>query len=416
MVFSKKVLTIALIVIILCLAAYFLVIKGRLNGTDETTEESSNSGQQVSDSPVPVKVATVRRGDLIIKLESPGEAVTNLHVDMKAEVSGNIKKIYVKESQHVKKGDLLIEVDDREYRLALESSEANRLERLSKYLLEQRFGGGEQTSGLAGGQLSPAAAQEFARLEEMYQKGLISREEYQKKRMELDVSLIESGERKEEIMRAAQGVTQAEVEVEQARLNLEKTKIRAPFDGIVTNIDVSNGENISTGADLLTIVNIAQIQVHAKVLESEIGKMKVGREVDLKFSAYPGQVFKGVVDAISPIVDPEDKTCNVIVKLANVNEAIKPGMHAEVEIAAEIYPDRLLVPQDAILSRSARKLVFVVQDGLAKWKYIEVGLENEDFAEVLTPEDPNNAIKPGDMVLVDGHFTLAHDARVRIVQ
>lgn len=416
MVFSKKILTIALIIIILGLAAYFFVIKDRLASADESANEGSDSGQQVSDSPVPVKVDTVRRGDLIIKLESPGEAVTNMHVDMKAEVSGTIKKINVKESQHVKKGDVLMEVDDREYRLALENSEANRLEKLSKYLLEQRFGGGEQTSGLGGNQLSSAAVQEFAKLDDMYQKGLISREEYQKKRMDLDVSLIESGERKEDIMRAAQGVTQAEVQVEQARLELEKTRIRAPFDGIVTNIDVSTGENISAGIDLLTIVNIAQIQVHAKVLESEIGKMKVGREVDLKFSAYPGQVFKGVVDAISPIVDPADKTCNVIVKFANINEAIKPGMHAEVEIAAEIFPDRLLVPQDAILNRSARKLVFVVQDGLAKWKYIEVGLENEDFAEVLATEDPNSALKPGDMVLVEGHFTLAHDARVRIVQ
>ncbi len=83
-------------------------------------------------------------------------------------------------------------------------------------------------------------------------------------------------------------------------------------------------------------------------------------------------------------------------------------MHAEVEIAAEIYEDRLLIPQDAVLVRMGRKLAFVVEEGIAKWRYIEVGLENEDYAEVL------DGIKEGETVIIEGHFTLAHDAKVRI--
>jgi len=84
-------------------------------------------------------------------------------------------------------------------------------------------------------------------------------------------------------------------------------------------------------------------------------------------------------------------------------------MHAEVEIAAEIYKDRLLVPQEAILVRGGgRKLVFAVEDGLAKWRYIDVGLENEDYAEILS------GVKEGESVCIEGHGTLAHDARVRI--
>ena len=191
-------------------------------------------------------------------------------------------------------------------------------------------------------------------------------------------------------------------------MDLDKTKIRAPFSGIICDINVSPEEHVTTGRELFTLVNISRIRVHAKVLESEIGKMKVGREVDLKFSAYPGRSFKGKVKAISPIVNPDDKTCKVTIDVANPEEEIKPGMHAEVEIAAEIHQDRLLIPQEAVLVRSGRKLAFVVESGLAKWRYIDVGLENEDFAEVL------DGIKEGEKVLIDGHFTLAHDARVRI--
>jgi RND family efflux transporter MFP subunit len=199
-------------------------------------------------------------------------------------------------------------------------------------------------------------------------------------------------------------------------MDLEKTKISAPFAGIITDIQVSPQEHVSVARDLFTLVNISRIQVHAKVLESEIGKMKKGREVNLRFSAYADKVFKGKVKAISPIVNPDDKTCRVVIDVANPEEEIKPGMHAEVEIAAEIYQDKLLIPQDAVLDRGGRKLAFVVEDGLAKWRYIQVGLENDEYAEVLPSEREGEGIKEGETVIVEGHFTLAHDARVRIIQ
>jgi multidrug efflux pump subunit AcrA (membrane-fusion protein) len=89
-------------------------------------------------------------------------------------------------------------------------------------------------------------------------------------------------------------------------------------------------------------------------------------------------------------------------------------MHTEVEIAAEIHENKLLVPQEAVLDRGGRKLAFVVQDGLAKWRYVQVGLENDQFAEILPSEREGEGVKEGETVIVDGHFTLAHDARVAI--
>ncbi|MFA9452988.1 MAG: efflux RND transporter periplasmic adaptor subunit [Candidatus Aminicenantaceae bacterium] len=415
MVFSKKTLTIVLILIVLGAAAYYVfVIKG-VDMKSEAGEGESEPEQQATETPLPVKVGEVKRGDLIIRLKSPGEAVTNMYVDMKAEVSGKVNRILVKESQKVKKGQVLLELDDREARLSLENSEAIRLERLSKYILEQQFAGGVQ-AGTEPDQAGQTLTKKLEEISDLYQKGMISQEDFERRSRQLEIDIIKSGAKKEEIMEVSQGLTQAEIQVKQARLALEKTKVLAPFSGVITNIQISPGQNVSGGTDLFTLVNIDRVQVHAKVLESEIGKMKVGREVDLKFSAYPGQVFKGRVQAISPIVDPADKTCNVIVEMVNVDQAVKPGMHAEVEIAAEIYTDRLLVPQDAILTRNQRKLVFVVEDDRAKWKYIAIGLENEEFAEVLPTDDPGGGIEAGNQVLIDGHFTIAHDARIRIVQ
>ncbi|NIM58402.1 MAG: efflux RND transporter periplasmic adaptor subunit [Candidatus Aminicenantes bacterium] len=409
MIFSKKILIISLVVIVVGALAFFIFFREKPDESEEASvQDSAEEAQEAKETPLPVKVAVAKRGDLIIKLKSPGEAVTNMKIDMKAEVSGVIKTLNVEESKHVKKGELLVALDDEKYRLDLELEEATRLNKVSELLVEKRFAEPNEAKSSLDIQKIQKAKDDYEKARINFRKGLISRADFEKASKEYELALIESGEKKEEILAATKGLTQAEIRVKTAQMNLDKTKIRAPFSGLIHDIKVSPQEHVTSGRELFTLVNIDRIRVHAKVLESEIGKMKVGREVDLKFSAYPGRIFEGEVKAISPVINPQDKTCNVIIDVANPEEEIKPGMHVEVEIAAEIHKDRLLVPQDAVLVRSGRKLAFIVEEGLAKWRYIDVGLENEDYAEVL------DGIKEGESVIIEGHFTLAHDARVRI--
>lgn len=408
MVFSKKILGIVLIVICLSAAAYFLFIKKGPESSENSAADNPESQEAVTDSPLPVKVDLVRRGDLIMLLRSPGEAVTNMKVTMHAEVAGTINEINVKESQHVKSGDVLIKLDDRQYQWELERSEADRLKVLSELLLDKQFSTSESTEKSTNLEALSDARQALEMARDQYQKGLISRDDLEQVSRDYEFALIQSGEKKDEVRDAAKNLTQTEVNVKKARLNLEKTEIKAPFQGIITDIKVSPHENVSSGQEVFTLVNISNIQIKAKVLESEVGRIKVGREARLKFSAYPGEIFKGVVSSVSPVVNPEEKTCSVLIDMANPEEKIKPGMHAEVEIIAEIFKDRLMVPQDAVLDRGGRKLVFAVEEGWAKWKYVTLGLENEEYAEIL------EGITEGEQVIVDGHYTLAHDARVQI--
>ncbi len=408
MIFPKKTLFLALIAIIVCLVVFFLFIKKTPEDSEDLLSESPESAVE-SDLPLPVKVTPAIRSDLIIKLRAPGEAVTNKKIVMKSEIAGVVKTLNVEEGKHVKTGELLVELDDREYRLELERAEASRLKVLSELLVEKSFSQAEEKSLSADNKVIQEARKNFEKISELYRKGLISKKKFEQASTEYELAMIESGEKKEEILAASKGLTQAEIEVERARINLEKTKIKAPFSGIITDIKMSPKEHLSSGRELFTLVNISQIHIQAKVLESEIGRMRVGREVEIKFSAYPGKVYKGRTKAISPIINPEDKTCKVVIEVDNPEEEIKPGMHAEVEIPAEIHKNRLLIPQEAVLVRG-RKLAFVVEDGLAKWRYIQVGLENEDYAEVL------DGVMEGELVIIEGHFTLAHDARVKVVQ
>jgi len=408
MAYPKNFLTVFLAVAAAGLMMYLFVIKKEDISGEKRGEGAAPGQSGKKHMKIPVKVASVLRSDLIITLRSPGEAATDRLIGVKAEVEGVVKSLNIRESQHVEKGDLLVQLEDVRYRLDYENAQAIRLKALSELILDQQFSDATRNDNAAGAKKAEQAERLFNETGRLYRKGLISRAEYERRTKIYERELIASGGRKDAVMAAMKGLTQAEINVKKALLNLEKTKIRAPFSGIVTDINVSPGENITAGRELFTLVDLHRLRVHARVLESEIGKMRVGRGVSLKFSAYPGKVFEGKVKAISPLVDPEDKTCRVIVAVENPGEEIKSGMHAEVDIPAEIHENRLLVPQDAVLTRSGRKLIFVVEDGLAKWRYIEAGLENEDYVEVV------EGVAEGEAVVIEGHFTLAHDARVRV--
>jgi RND family efflux transporter MFP subunit len=416
MIFSKRTLACSLGIIIVAALSYIFILKNGRPRNGEATAEAvvqpaaPGATGRVEETPLPVKAVRVGRGDLVILLKSPGEAFTEKKALIKAEVSGVVKELKAEEGKRVRAGEVLVVLDEQSSRLRLEKAEAERLNRLSEMLLENQFGDTERKSPGSMTEELRLSNEEFEKAASRLAMGKIGRAEFDKVRNAHEVLLIEAGMKKDEIQAAAKGLTQAEIEVAIARMEIDRTKVRAPFDGIVTGVKASIGESISPGQDLFTLVDIREIRVEARILESEIGRIKAGREADLRFAAYPGRVFRGKVRAVSPVVDPETKTCGAHIVLDNPSGEIKPGMHAEVEIAAEVFRDRLLVPQEAVLVRGGRKLVFVVGDGLAKWRYIEPGLENERFVEVL------EGVKEGDEIITDGHLTLAHDAEVKIVE
>jgi RND family efflux transporter MFP subunit len=414
------------LILVLAAAVYFLILAKKPAAAEgqapagapqvSSATAPAAQDQKTEAAPLPVKVAKAFVGDLVMTLKSPGEAFTERQIAMKAEVGGVVKSLYASEGRHVREGDLLVELDDREYRLRLESLEAQRLRYLSELFLERQFSTTPEPPAQEVVDRLAKAQADYDRVAEGFKSGVASQADLEKAQSALELALIGSGRKRDEVQAATKGLTQAEVEVKVARLNLEKTRIRAPFAGILTDIKLSPNERVDPGRELFTLVDISRIKVKAKVLESEVGKVVAGRDVDLRFSAFPGRTFRGRIEAVSPVINAEDKTCAVYVAMDNPSEEIKPGMHAEVEFPTEIYAGRLLVPQQAILVRGGRKLVFAVEEGVAKWRYIEVGLENERFAEVLPGQEPGWGVAAGDTVIVEGHVTLAHDTKVSIVE
>jgi membrane fusion protein (multidrug efflux system) len=225
---------------------------------------------------------------------------------------------------------------------------------------------------------------------------------------------------REAVARARSGLDQSEVALRQAQIELARSRVQAPFGGRVADLKVVPGQQVSVGTELMTIVDLDPIKVEVNVLEAEMWLLGEGKRASVRFAAFPGESFEGRIATVNPVVDPEKRTGRVTVLLANPGGRIKPGMYAEVSLAATSFADRLLVPRAAILERgegTRRKMLFVYEEeggvGRAKWRYVTTGHENDSLVEII-PSDAGT-VEPGEVVLVDGHHYLAHDTPVRLV-
>jgi membrane fusion protein (multidrug efflux system) len=224
---------------------------------------------------------------------------------------------------------------------------------------------------------------------------------------------------REAAARTRSGMDAAEVRVRRARLDLQRTRLGAPFAGRVASVKVVPGQWVRQGDELVTVVSLDPIRVEVQVLESEIAHLAPGRTAEVGFAAFPGERFEGRVQSINPIVESGTRTARVTVLLRNPGGRILPGMYARVSLETQRYDDRILVPRSAILERDRRTMLFVHEpadgDGLAKWRYVTTGLQNDSLVEILTEGVDTDSVAPGEVVLTDGHYTLIHDARVRLV-
>jgi multidrug efflux pump subunit AcrA (membrane-fusion protein) len=221
MLIPKKVLGLSLVLLILAAAGYFLVLKKAPGGADQKTAAQAAGGAvtttpaapeaKTEAAPLPVKTAIAKRGNLVMTLKSPGEAYTERKIVLKSEVGGRIKNLYVQEGRHVKENDILVEIDDIEYRLNLERNEALRLKYLSELHLEKQFAVTEQAAtpeALAN--LNKTQAAHDKALAD-FQAGKISTPELEKTQREYELALIDAGRKKDEIIATTKGLTGAEI-------------------------------------------------------------------------------------------------------------------------------------------------------------------------------------------------------------
>lgn len=337
-------------------------------------EEATSSAPVV----LPVVGEEVRVGDLVLSVSTTGQVRSEASTSLRVEAAGTVAEVLVRPGQAVRRGQPLVRLDTvpfdiavREARAALEDAEL----RLRDNTMPDSIVTGRMPTG--------------------------------------------------ERLRNAEiraGIPAARARLDRALLDRERAVITAPFDGTIDQVRVSAGERVGAGAEVGMIVDLVNLRIDASVLEHDLPYIRAGGEATVTTAAAPGQAVQGRIAAILPLVDSTTRAGRAIINVRNPAMAggggplLRPGMYADVRLEANRLTNRTVVPERAVIERDGRPLVFVVREDRAQWVYIQPGRTNGFEREVL-PDSVTGIIplNAGDIVLIDGHVTLTHDARVRLV-
>ena len=382
---------------------------GEPQSDSATVQEAAPSDDEVR---FPVSVSVARRGALAKSILSNGTLRARREVELLARVGGVVEGVYARNGPQVKAGAVVVKLDDREYRLAYEKASAA----LLAAQIEYRAQSATEFLSAADSQQVQRQVQEveerFHEAERAYHEKRIDEAAFQRAQRDYEAAVAYLKVDRGDIIANKSGLAAAKEAFTRAKMDLEATELRAPFAGWVGNLALTVGTRVQAGTTVCTVVDLSSLLVDVEVIETEAPRVQVGQKAELTVAALPGKSFAGRVTSRNPMIDPKTKTLKVTIELTNLptSNSLMPGMYATVRIETENLPDRLLVPKSALLVRDQRPLVFVAEQGLAKWHYVDVEDENERFIAI------RSGIEPGDTVIVEGHYTLAHDARIRVTK
>lgn len=332
---------------------------------DKTEDKASNGVAKEKDKAdevkaVPVEVTTIEPGVISAYVLSTSSIETEEAVDIYPQVSGIAVKLLAEEGKYVRKGDVLLEVDEREYKLKEEAAKVN---------YERQKNAHE-------------------RAKSMFEKNLMSASEFDVASFDLD---------------------QARIEWEQAKLTLDYCRIKAPISGFISERTVKLGDRLLTSTKIYSIVNPDLLLAKIHLTERDALRTKPGQKAKVISEALPEAEFHGVVDRVSPVVDPSSGMVKVTIRVPDRQRLLKPGMFVNVHLMTDTKENAVLVPKKAVIYDDNRQFVYVVRnDTLALKMPLQPGYTDRDNIEALS------GVGLGDTIIVVGHNAMKDSTRVKI--
>jgi membrane fusion protein (multidrug efflux system) len=248
----------------------------------------------------------------------------------------------------------------------------------------------------------------MSELDQVESTFIAAKAQYERSRQSLRVA--ELGSRQEDIAAAEAEVQRLQAKSQRLRDDIQKTTIRAPVSGVITQRHTEVGQWLERGGKVADIAVLNPVLVRVPVHERDISRLRVGDTAAVILDALPEKTFTGRVKHIIPQADLASRTFPVKIEVANTPDlALKAGMFARVALRPGASQVGLFVPKDAVVRRPTGQVVFVVQDGKARQVTIKTGRILDSSIEVLTGE-----IKAGDTVVVTGNETLRDQATVTV--
>lgn len=382
------------VMLLLVALAAFVASCGGSKANNRTDETPANA------QPLPVEVTTAAaiKRELPRFFEATGSLAGDEQTDVAPQTSGKVVAVGVDIGSPVRRGQLLVRLDDAELKLRVDQAAAQVAQ--AKAAVRQA----EEKIGLRPGQafdpnrVSEVAAakvafdlaeKNFRRAERLVESGDVSRSFFDEQRARRDqlreqyeVAVAQARQNFAGVEVARTNVANAEAQLALARKNLSYANIPAPIDGYVTERTADLGEYVSPQQKVVTIVRTNPLRIRIDIPEQAIQEVRVGQSVSITTSAWPDRNFSGRVARIAPNVSATSRTLTVEAEIENSSGALKPGQFATVRILQERAEPAVLIPARAVVTEAGVSRVFVIKDGRAEQRVVQTGQTEGDLIEI----------------------------------
>lgn len=309
---------------------------------------------------VPVEAAAVTVGTVVRVISAVGTLESNESVILRPEIAGRIEKINFQEGTSVKKGVTLFQLDDSIYEAEAAQAQAN---------LE-------------------LSRKSYERANELYKKRVGTASKLDEAQAQLRVN---------------------EAGVALSLTMLEKTRIRAPFNGIVGLRSVSVGDYVSPGQDLVNLESIQPMKVKFSVPQKALTAVALGQGIEMTVDSFPGKAFSGEIYAINPLVNAATRTVVVRARIPNPGGLLWPGLFATVKLTVEKRDGAILVPEEAVVSVGDGRFVYCIVEGKARMTQVTLGRRQTGMVEIP------DGLAPGEVIVLAGHQKLRDGVAVMVL-
>lgn len=353
---------------------------------------------------VSVDQVAAEKGDLKRSVLASGKLAYREQVQLRSEVSGVVKKVLVEEGDQVHKGDLLIALDPQSYQAQVDAQTA--LVNQSRIAIERQRS-----------YLQTLKAQ-VARKVALHAKGLLDTDSFETAKSDLTLAEIDLQTRE-------QALNQAQADLDRVKELLAKTRFVAPMDGVVTAVDVKEGETVIPGttniigSSLMTLADTSAILTEVEVDEADIAGVKEGQDADIFAVAFPDTPLSGLVQSIATTARQapgrQGMSFTVKILLSDLKDkAIRPGMSCRAEIYTETASDVLLVPIEAVrYDEDDKPFVMRVDNGQAQRQDVTLGMSDDTQQAIASGLDAGAELVRGPARVLrnlkDGDRVVAND-------
>jgi len=360
----------------------------------------TNAAASASPTPSIIEVTTMAAvsRQLPQYFEATGNLAANEQTDVAPETSGRVAAVGVDIGTFVKKGQLLVRLEDADFKdrvdqaqAQLDQAKATLDQNRAKIGLKpgQKFNPDNVPEVAAARAALDLAEKNLKRYEKLVETGDISRTAFDIQKSQRDVTneqykaLVHQAEQNYATVANSQAaVSAAQTNLSLAKRNLSYTNVTAPMAGYIADRPADVGEYISPQQKVATIVNINPLRVKIDVPEQAIPQIRQGESVSVGVAAYTDRTFSGRIARISPNVTANSRTLSVEADVDNPNGELKPGQFATIRVLLPQKGTAVMVPQRALRTISGATYVFVIKNGFAQQRLIQGGQTESDMVEI----------------------------------